>query len=122
MLLNDFFYIHELKASEHEVLAAVSINTEHRILDGHFPAQPVVPGVCMIEMLKEVLEKSLQVKLRLETSTMIKFLTLFAPPHHTSADFLIDYVRDENGKIAVNASLRHDEIIFLKFKGIYCPA
>ena len=47
MLLNDFFTINETVRSETEIWAELLINSNHIIFEGHFPNQPVVPGVCM---------------------------------------------------------------------------
>ena len=56
MLLNDFFTINDTVSSETEIWAELFINANHKIFEGHFPNQPVVPGVCMMQMIKEILE------------------------------------------------------------------
>ena len=57
MLLNDFFTINDKVSSETEIWAELYINATHKIFEGHFPNQPVVPGVCMMQMIKEILEQ-----------------------------------------------------------------
>ena len=57
MLLNDFFTISDKVTSETEIWAELFINANHKIFEGHFPIQPVVPGVCMMQMVKEILEQ-----------------------------------------------------------------
>ena len=56
MLLNDFFTIRDKVTSETEIWAELIINSNHKIFEGHFPNQPVVPGVCMMQMIKEITE------------------------------------------------------------------
>lgn len=119
MLLNNFFYIDQVIADESSIKADIRVNINHPILMGHFPEQPIVPGVCMLEMLKEVIQFNYNKKYQLESASMIKFLTMFAPPQFTSASFNIQINPFESNKLQVNASLNSDDTIFLKFKGVF---
>jgi 3-hydroxyacyl-[acyl-carrier-protein] dehydratase len=119
MLLNNFFYINELSQSEQGIRAAIQINADHDILKGHFPQQPVVPGVCVLEMLKEVLQLALTRKLMMTESVMIKFLTIFTPERQTGAVFEIDHKMTDDKGWQVSATLKHEDITFLKFKGVF---
>ena len=56
MLKDDFFYIQSVSDEQGVISASLEINAAHKIFQGHFPGQPVVPGVCMVEMVKEVTE------------------------------------------------------------------
>ena len=62
MLLNNFFELNNLIVSDDRTNAAAkaTLNPKHPIFDGHFPESPVVPGVCMIQMIKEILSVILQ--------------------------------------------------------------
>ena len=119
MLLNNFFYIDQVIADESSIKADIRVNSNHPILMGHFPEQPIVPGVCMLEMLKEVIQFNYNKKYQLESASMIKFLTMFEPPQFTSASFNIQINPFESNKLQVNASLNSDDTIFLKFKGVF---
>ena len=55
MLINDFYNCHDIEAHENEYGCRIVFNAAHDIFKGHFPGQPVVPGVCMMEMVKELL-------------------------------------------------------------------
>ena len=52
-------------------------------------------------------------------SAMIKFLTVFAPPAFTHAHYEIDYKISEDHRINITASLKHESVVFFKFKGIF---
>ncbi|MBK7691597.1 MAG: hypothetical protein IPJ31_10925 [Bacteroidetes bacterium] len=47
-----FFHINHLSNEENKIIADITINANHAILKGHFPGHPVVPSVCMMEMIK----------------------------------------------------------------------
>lgn len=119
MLLNNFFYLEDLSQQEQHITAGIHINADHEILKGHFPQQPVVPGVCVLEMLKEVMQVALAKKLMMSESVMIKFLTIFTPDRQTRVLFEIDYKINEQNNWLVNATLKHADITFLKFKGVF---
>ena len=56
LLINDFFYLRSSTHSNEIINAQLQLNPAHRVFEGHFPGQPVVPGVCMVQMIKEILE------------------------------------------------------------------
>jgi len=119
MLLNSFFYITSLTSKNGRTIAEIRVDPLHPIFEGHFPGQPVVPGVCMIEILKEVLQLVDEKKYRLETASVIKFLTMFSPLEFTTATLVISSEETEDQKKNVVASLEFEQHVFLKFKGIY---
>ena len=117
MLLNDFFTINDKVNSETEIWAELYINANHKIFEGHFPNQPVVPGVCMMQMIKEILEKIIGEETNLVQAADMKFLAVINPVENNLIHASIKYARDENGAINVAASLFKDELVHFKFKG-----
>ena len=122
MLLNSFFDIKDKSVtneSEKTTLRAlVSINKTHKIFEGHFPNQPVVPGVCMIQMIKEILENHLSEKLLLNSASNIKFLSVINPEIHNKLNVEITYTTTDNS-FSVDASLFWEQITFFKIKGSF---
>jgi len=58
MLLHDFYKIISLeKTAESKYLAMILINEEHEVFQGHFPGNPIMPGVCMMQIIKELTEQ-----------------------------------------------------------------
>jgi 3-hydroxyacyl-[acyl-carrier-protein] dehydratase len=55
------------------------IQSEHGIFSGHFPGQPVLPGVCMMEMVAEVVGAHLNNSYRISGGPLIKFLRMIDP-------------------------------------------
>ncbi|MBS1598022.1 MAG: 3-hydroxyacyl-ACP dehydratase [Bacteroidetes bacterium] len=115
MLAGDFYIITKLDASNDSINADLEINMDHKIFEGHFPGQPVVPGVCMMQMIKEVLEEAIGKKTRLVKSDYAKFLAMIDPRIHEEINAAIKYATTNN-EMQVTASLFKDEIVFLKLK------
>jgi 3-hydroxyacyl-[acyl-carrier-protein] dehydratase len=117
ILLNDFFTINETVNSETEIWAELRINARHKIFEGHFPNQPVVPGVCMMQMIKEVLEQVIDKETNLVQAADMKFLAVINPVENNLLHASIKYAINESGEINVVASLFKDELVHFKFKG-----
>ena len=59
-MLNDNLYrTDSFSYQEEKIEAEISIDVHHKIFEGHFPGQPVLPGVCMIQIVKELVEKAM---------------------------------------------------------------
>ena len=117
ILLNDFFTIDEKTVSDTEIKTQLHINAGHRIFEGHFPNHPVVPGVCMMQMIKEILEHILGKETNLVQATDMKFLAIINPQEKNLIQASIKYVASESGKISIQATLYKDELVHFKFKG-----
>ncbi|MBX2965384.1 MAG: hypothetical protein KF845_04500 [Cyclobacteriaceae bacterium] len=118
MLINDFFTIHEKASGEDTIQAAITLNKDHAIFKGHFPEVPVVPGVCMIQIVREVIEADRQVRLRLVSADSIKFLTVINP-NETARVNLSVQINVSEKQYKVIASIFSGEIIYFKLKGIF---
>lgn len=118
MLLNNFFTISDLKAEQHKVVAAIELNAKHRIFDGHFPDNPVTPGVVQLQIVKEILEFHFKKDLVLKIISKCKFLNILNPGNTPSISVTIDFsLVDEN--IKINAVGEQGDTAFFKFSAIY---
>jgi 3-hydroxyacyl-[acyl-carrier-protein] dehydratase len=118
MLLNDFFTIENIEASDTEVKAELLINPAHKIFEGHFPGQPVVPGVCMMQVLKELLEQVLQKETVLTTAAEMKFLAVIDPSVNNRLSASVRYTT-EDGQIKIVGSLFKDSIVHFRMKAAF---
>lgn len=109
MLRNDFYTVQEYTSTENAINCSISFNAAHAIFEGHFPQQPVVPGVCTIQMIKEIMEQELGKKLFLRDTGQVKFLQLILPDVQPEA--IISWKETEQGYI-VNALLKKDADLF----------
>lgn len=119
MLSGDFFYITSLEQLDGKVNALLEINAAHRIFEGHFPGQPVVPGVCMMQMVKEVLEEALGKATRLISADNLKFLSIIDPLQNNMINVELKYDISGDGQIKVAASLLNDAVTYYKMSGVF---
>jgi 3-hydroxyacyl-[acyl-carrier-protein] dehydratase len=119
ILAGDFYTINNFQKVDNAVKAELEFNVAHEIFAGHFPQQPVVPGVCMMQAVKELTEKALDTNLDLVSASDMKFLAVINPVLNNIVTAELKYTEDESGKINVVASLAKDSLTHFKFKGSF---
>lgn len=119
ILKDDFYSIIQLTDADNTVQATLQLNPAHRIFEGHFPGQPVVPGVCMIQMVKELLEMASGKTLMLNQADSIKFLSVINPVDAILVQAQVQYSEKQNNELQVTASLHCEERICLKLKSVF---
>jgi 3-hydroxyacyl-[acyl-carrier-protein] dehydratase len=129
MLLKDFYTLVDRTGPTEELSASggyseryrfrIKLNPSHPVYEGHFSGNPVVPGVCQIQMIKELLSLIKGRKLFLKQSENVKFLSLMVPVENKIITADINIRETKDGGIQVNATLIDDEIVFIKFKGLF---
>ncbi|MET0299183.1 MAG: hypothetical protein ABW036_05460 [Flavitalea sp.] len=119
MLVESNFYsvakseVETTDAGLKKLKAVLEVNAQHDIFKGHFPSVPVVPGVCMMQIIKEMLETQLGHGTRLKTAANMKFLTVINPLENSSVQLELSF----NDALVVNASLYNEGVVYFKFKG-----
>ncbi len=118
MLKNNLYCIRSLTSGDTGIIAGLDLVKEHPIFKGHFPGQPVLPGACMVQMVKELTEDITGKKLRLNKAGNIKFLAFIDPTQikHFSAELKIS---ETNSDLSVNARFFNNETIFFKLTGTF---
>lgn len=119
ILTGEFFTMHALEKGDGMVKAALLWNAEHPIFQGHFPGQPVVPGVCMIQLIQETLEQALDKEVVLVSSSQVKFLHVIDPRQFPSTDLLLQYSVNENGTYQVSSTLMKETTSFMKMNAVF---
>ena len=56
-ILTDFYTLQSYDKNEKSFVANIILNKDHEIFKGHFPGNPVTPGVCMMQIVKELTEE-----------------------------------------------------------------
>ena len=115
MLLNNFFQIKTISGNDSTVNAIIIIDAKHIILDGHFPGMPIVPGVCMVQIIKETMEHYLQVGLSMVMADYVKFINVIIPTQVNIVDFNASYSKNDH-EVKVVSELSKDGIIYFKMK------
>ena len=117
MFLNDLFSITDFKSGSETISAAIQIDADHKIFDGHFPGSPVLPGVVQLQIVKEILESFFKRELSVKTMKTSKFLQIVNPREMPLVHFELKFVQKEF--LDVIATGTKDETVFFKAQVSY---
>jgi 3-hydroxyacyl-[acyl-carrier-protein] dehydratase len=118
-LLNNFYTILETNSTDNGISVLVKIDKEHSIFEGHFPNHPVTPGVCTMQIIKELSEEHLGKSLMLKMARNVKFMAIINPQQNEDVRFDLAIEEVENGDYSVKSTVLIDDNPALKFGGVY---
>jgi 3-hydroxyacyl-[acyl-carrier-protein] dehydratase len=120
MLLKDFYTITSLeKTAETKYLATILINEEHEVFKGHFPGNPIMPGVCMMQIIKELTEQITSNSLFMQSLSNVKFMALINPFNTPELRLELDITTTEDQLVKVKNVSYFNETVALKLSSVY---
>ena len=119
ILFDNFYNLLKLNTVDTESwLASIELNPFHELYKGHFPALPVVPGVCFLQIIKECAERVQECSLLYSQISSCKFLSTVNPHVNRELEFSLTFRTAENGKIQLFAEGRSESNCFIKLKAL----
>lgn len=120
MLLKDFYTITNKETLEGgHYKWQIKLNPKHEVFEGHFPGNPITPGVSMIQIIKEISEEILGKTLFLESADNVKFMAIINPETDSVLDLEIQIIEKEDNKFKVKNTSRYSDTVALKFSGTF---
>lgn len=104
------------KESVNKFTIQVELNRNHDIFKGHFPGNPVLPGVCTIQILKELLQIHLGKNLKLAKAGTIKYLSFIDPIKNRIINYEIQLNEMESDRVSCSAIVKFESIVFCSLK------
>lgn len=90
------------------------------IYSAHFPEMPITPGVCQIQIVKELLEDFTSKFLTIQGVKNAKFVSVLTPDSKTIKVSLLSKVNQEDNQIKAQAVIADDETTYAKLSlGIF---
>ena len=119
MNLQFLYTISDFNVKDGEFSAIITFDPSHEIFSGHFPDQPVVPGVCLIHIAKEIAGMLSKKEMILKNGSNIKFLKVIDPRENMVVTITGSYSMNENPRLSLSANILKESIVFFKFKGTF---
>lgn len=118
MLIEGLYTLQDFTQNEETVTAIIKLHQEHDVFKGHFPGNPVMPGVCMIQIIKELTEKAVGKDLFLSVSTNIKFMAIINPEKNDTLVLTLNIVETEN-EVKVKNTTSFEDTLALKLSATF---
>jgi|SRR5450432_2121192 len=110
---NDLYTVQSKTKTESKICCKLLLDADHAVFKGHFPGQPVLPGVCMLDIIAEITGNSLNQKFRISGGPIIKFLNMIDPVKNPLIDLEIDF-QNEAYSLIVTGKLFFGTLVFMK--------
>jgi 3-hydroxyacyl-[acyl-carrier-protein] dehydratase len=126
ILRDEFYHVTKHGISNGLLQTTLRFDPAHRIFEGHFPGQPVVPGVCMMQIAKELVEAYVLSayapgpgrRTRLVRADSAKFLTIIDPRGTPTVHADIQTSPGEEGEINVVARFYNEATTYFKLTAV----
>ncbi|MDR1405862.1 MAG: beta-hydroxyacyl-ACP dehydratase [Prevotellaceae bacterium] len=110
------FVMEEFSKDGHSFRATVRLNEKHPVFEGHFPGQPVVPGVFTLQLVKECLSYALEKELRFTDVQNCRFSRTIVPGAQPRLEVRGSCEQQAAEAYALNASVQAAGVTFLSLK------
>jgi 3-hydroxyacyl-[acyl-carrier-protein] dehydratase len=119
MFRNNLYSIKHILAGDDSSTFSVTLelNPSHEIFLGHFPDNPILPGVCTLQILKELVADHTGHELMLSKASSIKYLTVINPVINNIISFNIRINRSGADDLACSAVINNESVVFCRLSG-----
>ena len=116
MLIKDYYTIENVSKQENgAVRFDINLNADCPVYEGHFPGEPVSPGVCNIQMIKECAEQVAGKSLLLNNLQQCRLTTLVTPIQHPQVEVTI-LLEEKGDGYKLKATVGKGEDVYLDLK------
>lgn len=120
MLLNNFYIMLQEPQTEDNInwKIAIRLDPTHALYQGHFPGRPIVPGVCILQLIKECVEYTKKQSLQYAQVSSCKFLSAINPEENSRVEMKLTLKTVEENKLQLQAEGTTSGNCFIKLKAI----
>ncbi|QSB27276.1 3-hydroxyacyl-ACP dehydratase [Flavobacterium circumlabens] len=120
MVLKDFYKVlSEEETGDAKYNIRILVNANHDVFKGHFPGNPIMPGVCMIQIIKELTESITKSTLMIQTLTNVKFMALINPETNPELRLELDITTTDDDLVKVKNTTYFNDTVALKLSNVY---
>lgn len=118
MLIKELYTIESFDKNDGSVAASVKLNKNHEVFKGHFPGNPIMPGVCTIQLVKELTERALDKELFLSVVSNVKFMAIINPEENDIVQVKLE-ISEEEGTVKVKNTVSFEDTLALKLNATF---
>ena len=121
ILKNSLYTIADKKMEGSGIFYQILLDKNHFIYKAHFPNEPITPGVCIIQIAKELLEDYLHEEYEISHVKNIKFLSVLSPLSTPSVAYVFDKITflPETNECKTQVQVQQDNVLFAKLSIIF---
>ncbi|MBP5393975.1 MAG: beta-hydroxyacyl-ACP dehydratase [Bacteroidaceae bacterium] len=98
----------------------ISINKDWPIYKAHFPGHPITPGVCIVQMIQELLQVYLGREVNLIKAKNVKYLSIISPEEVSELNVSFTLIEEQpDGSLKVHAQVTSGGTIYTKLSATF---
>lgn len=97
----------------------VRLNATHPIYRAHFPDHPITPGVCLVQMVGELLGDRVGRRLQLSKVVNLKFIAPISPLEKPDLEVRFAAVDDDGTQLKARGSIEDGGEVLTKFSLVF---
>ena len=114
MLKDTFFTILFYADAENSCTYRIALNASHPIFQAHFAGNPIMPGVCIVQVVKELASEYFSRAFFVCSVKNMKFLLAVNPLETPEISVQLNFTQQEDERISIAAVLYNEEKIYSK--------
>lgn len=96
--LNNLYHIVSKDVVDASIRYNIYLDASHFIYQAHFPDEPITPGVCIIQIAKELLEEHLGIGLEIQKVKNVKFLNVISPLATPNVTYVFEKIMPDDSE------------------------
>lgn len=119
ILKNNLYKI--ISENKDEKLYRLELISDCMIYRAHFPEQPITPGVCIIQIVSELLTELYSSAFELISVSNAKYLAVINPQDTPKLTYTFKKVifDEESSKVKVSVLVTDEDVVFTKLSLVY---
>ena len=119
-LQDNLFTVLSQQEEEGHLAFQLRIHPEWPIYHAHFPGHPITPGVCIVQMVQELLQRALNRDVTLRKAKNVKYLAIISPEEVSELTVSFTKIEaQEDGSLKVQAQVEAGETIYTKLSATF---
>ena len=119
-LQDNLFTVLSQQEEEGHLAFQLRIHPEWPIYKAHFPGHPITPGVCIVQMVQELLQECLHRNLILRKAKHIKYVSIISPEEVTDLTVTFSKIETQpDGSLKVQAQIANNETLYTKLSATF---
>lgn len=120
VLQDNLFSIMSQAQEDGQPAFQVRIHKEWPIYKAHFPGHPITPGVCIVQMIQELLQAYLGREVSPRKAKTVKYTAIISPDEVSELSVSFPKIEEqEDGSLKVQAQVAGGETIYTKLSATF---
>ena len=112
ILKNQLYQIEHSQESDGTEQFTIRLLEDCPIYRAHFPGQPITPGVCIVQIVQELLELTVGQQLEISEVKNVKFLNILTPKDNPKVDIVFTAIETSDESVSAKAEVKDATTVF----------